>query len=231
MPGLVFPLFFTAVNAAALTRTQNLPGFPEVDSYLSFLLPATLIQGLMLSSTTAGNDLAIDIQDGFFDRLLASPVNRVALLLGRLGGAAVYGAVLTVVFTAILYLFGATIQAGVPGLLVLMFSSALLSTGIGAFSMAIAFRKGSVEEVNGYFPIFFTLVFMSSAFFPPELAGGWFETVASVNPVSWLVNGTRHLVIFGWHWPGALQAIGVSSGIMVLGVASAVRGLKKRLKT
>ncbi len=229
IPGIVFPLFFAAVNTAALDRTRGLEGFPSVNSFLSFLLPATLIQGVMLSSTTAGNDVAIDLQNGFFDRLLASPVNRLSLLLGRLAGATAYAAVLAVVFQAILVVFGARIEAGIAGALVIVVMAALFGAGIGAFSMAIGFRTGSVEEVNGYFPIFFALVFVSSAFFPPELVGGWFARVADLNPVSWMINGARHQVIFGWDTVGALQAVGVAAGIAVVFVALAVLSLRSRL--
>ncbi len=231
IPGLAFPLFFAAVNTAALTRARDLPGFPVVDSYLSFLLPATLMQGVMLSSTTAGNDIAVDIQNGFFDRLVASPVPRLSLLLGRLSGQAVYGLVLGVVFSLLLVLFGAGVQAGVAGFVVLAITAGLFAIAIGAFSMAIGFRKGSVEEVNGYFPIFFTLVFMSSAFFPPQLAGGWFEAVASVNPVSWMINGLREQVIVGWDPVGAVGAIVTAAGVAAAFVGLAALSLRSRLRS
>ncbi|MEO1061693.1 MAG: ABC transporter permease [Actinomycetota bacterium] len=230
VPGLAFPLFFTAVNAAALDRARMLDGFPEVDSYLTFLLPATLMQGIMFSATTAGNDVALDIQNGFFDRLVSSPVPRLSLLLGRLAGIALYGFGLAIVFTALLVVFGATVEAGLLGVVVLAITSSLVAIAIGAFSMAIGFRKGSVEEVQGYFPIFFTLVFLSSAFFPPQLTGGWFETIAGLNPVSWMVNGLRALVITGWEWQGAALALGTAAGLAALLVAVAGLGLRARLR-
>lgn len=230
VPGLAFPLFFAAVNTAALDRSTGLPGFPEVDSFLTFLLPATLLQGVMLSATTAGNDVAIDLQDGFFDRLLASPIPRVALLLGRLAGAAVYSAILAVLFTTVLVAFGASVAAGPAGLAVIVLTAGLFGTGVGAFSMAVGFRTGSVERVNAFFPIFFTFVFLSSAFFPPQLAGGWFEVVARVNPFSWMINGLRHQVIVGWEWAGAVLAVGVAGCIAALMVGLAAMALRARLR-
>jgi ABC-2 type transport system permease protein len=230
VPGLIFPLFFAAVNTAALDRARFLPGFPEVDSFASFVLVGTLVQGVMLSSTTAGNDVAIDIQFGFFDRLVVSPVNRLALLLGRLAGAAVYGAVLAVIFTAFLMLFGASLSAGWGALLTLVLVGALFGTAIGALSMAIGFRTGSVEQVNGYFPIFFTFIFLSSAFFPPELTGGWFEFIADINPISWMINGARHQVIFGWDPVGAIQAVLVAAGIAAVCLVVASSALNQRLR-
>lgn len=228
-PGLVFPLFFAAVNSAALDRARNLPGFPEVDSYLSFLLAATLLQGVMFSSTSAGTDLALDIEQGFFDRLVVAPVHRLSLIAGRLAGAALYGFLMALVFCGVMVLFGASIQSGFAGLLVLAIVASLFSVAVGGFAVMIALRTGSVEQVNGFFPIFFTLVFLSSAFFPPELTGGWFETVAGLNPVSWIINGLRHLVIFGWDWPGALQAIGVTAGLAAVCVAASLAALRSRL--
>lgn len=230
VPGLVFPLFFTAVNAAALDRARMLDGFPQVDSYLTFLLPATLLQGIMFSATTAGNDVALDIQTGFFDRLVSSPVSRLSLLLGRLAGTALFGFALAVVFTVLLVGFGASVASGIAGVAVLAVTASLVAIGIGAFSMAIGFRKGSVEEVQGYFPIFFTLVFLSSAFFPPQLTGGWFETLAGLNPVSWMINGLRALVITGWEWQGALLALGTASGLAATLVGVAALSLRARLR-
>ena len=76
-PSIVFPLFFTALSSAAFDRTRSIPGFPDVSSFVAYLLAATVVQGVMFGSTSAGNDVAIDIESGFFDRMLLSPVARV----------------------------------------------------------------------------------------------------------------------------------------------------------
>ena len=97
IPSLVFPLFFVALGTAAFGRAIELPNFPEVDSFLDFALAGAIVQGVLFGSITSATALAIDIETGFFDRLLASPTSRVSILVSRLAGAMVYAAVQTVV--------------------------------------------------------------------------------------------------------------------------------------
>lgn len=230
-PSLVFPLFFAAVSAAALQRTTSLPGFPEVDSFLTFILPATVLQGVMFSATSAGNETAIDIENGFLDRLLAAPVARIPMFVGRLGGVMVLSFAQAIVFTLVFLAFGASFAAGPAGLAVLAIVGVLFGSAIGALSIAIALRTGSVEAVNGSFPIFFAAVFLSSAFFPPELSGGWFEIVANLNPITWMIDAVRELVITGWDVGAALTAIAVAAAMLVVFMAVALQALRVSLRS
>ena len=229
VPSIVFPLFFTALSSAAFDRTRSIPGFPEVSSFVAFLLGATIIQGVMFGSTSAGNDVALDIESGFFDRMLASPVARVALVAGRLAGTMVLAVVQAMAFFLILLPFGATMEAGVAGLAVTLAVAGLFGGAVGAFSLAVGLRTGSVEAVNGFFPIFFAIVFLSSAFFPPEISGGWFERLADANPLSYMVDGIRHLHIVGWDGSEALTAVGVAGGLFALFLAMALGALRSRV--
>ena len=230
-PSIIFPLFFTAVSAASFDRTTSLPGFPAVDSFLTFLIPATVLQGVMFGATSAGTEVAIDMENGFNDRLLAAPVARVPLFVGRLAGIAALALVQTAIFLAVLMAFGASFEAGLPGMLVLAAVGVLFASAVGAFSIVIALRTGSVEAVNGFFPIFFALVFLSSAFFPPSLTGGWFEAIANVNPISWMIDGTRDLVIQGWDGEAAITSIGVAAGLFVLFLVLALQAVRASVKS
>ena len=91
VPSLIFPLFFAALGTSSFSRAIALPGFPKVDSFLDFALAGTIVQGVLFGSTVGASALATDIQTGFFDRLLASPVARLSLLIGRLAGARLVG--------------------------------------------------------------------------------------------------------------------------------------------
>ncbi len=229
-PSIVFPLFFTALSAAAFDRTRDIPGFPDVSSFVAYLLAATIVQGVLFASTGAGNDVALDIESGFFDRMVASPVARVALVLGRLTGSMVLAVAQAIVFIAILIPFGATMDAGVGGLVVTLVVAALFGGAVGAFSLAVGLKTGSVEAVNGFFPILFAAVFLSSAFFPPEISGGWFETLANLNPLSYMIDGLRNLHISGWDSGDALMAFGVAIGMLALFVIAALAALRDRLR-
>jgi ABC-2 type transport system permease protein len=218
-----------AVNSAALGRTTSLPGFPEVDSFLQFLLPATLIQGVLFGGIVAGSDMALDVQDGFFERLVASPVSRVSILLGRLAGAAALGVAQAVFFVAVFMLFGAHVDGGLPAVLVLIVLAVLLATAVGAWAAGIGLRTGSQEAVQNSFPLVFILLFMSSAFFPTSLMKGWYEDVAENNPLTWMIDGARELVIDGFSWSAAAQTLAVAAVLLVLTVSFSTRALQRRL--
>lgn len=229
-PGLFFPLMIAAVNASAMSRTIALPGFPPVDSFLQFLLPGTLIQGVLFGGIIGGSDVALDIENGFFERLLASPVARSSILVGRLAGAAVLGGVQAIVFAAVFLAFGSPVAGGVGALVVLVVAGMLVALGVGGFASAVALRTGSQEAVQNSFPLIFVLLFISSAFFPTTLMSGWYQRAAELNPVTWLVNGMRQLVISGFEPRAAAEALGVALGIATLLVWFATTQFRRRLQ-
>lgn len=231
VPGVLFPLLIAAVNAASLNRTIDLPGFPPVDSFLQFLLPATVIQGVLFGGIVGGADVALDIQNGFFDRLLSSPVARPAILLGRLGGAVVLGAVQAVFFLAVFVVFGASIEGGLAAVAVLVVVAMILALAVGGFAAAVGLRTGSQEAVQNFFPLVFVMLFISSAFFPTTLMNGWFRWVAERNPLSWLIDSVRDLVIYGFNGSDALRAVGISAVLAAITVAMAAGQLRRRVRT
>lgn len=233
VPSLFFPLFFCALNAAAFDRiTSTQPAFAaQFDSFLDFLLPATVLQGVLFGSTQAGTEMANDIEIGFFDRLLASPVSRTSILVGRLAGGALLGAAQAVFFTAVLTAFGATVKGGFGAVAVMVVVSSLLAMGIGGFGVTLGIRTGSAEAVQGSFPLVFVLMFTSSAFFPRELMSGWYRTVATYNPISWILDGLRDLQTLGWSTEDALVAVGTAAALAAVSIAVALRALRHRLRT
>lgn len=216
-PSLFFPLFFAALSSAAFERSTRLPGFPPVDSFLDFLLVATVVQGVVFGSTGGGSSLAVDLQDGFFDRLVASPVPRWAILVGRLAGTAVQGALQAAFFIGVLTLFGASVEGGIPAVVAIVVLAGLLAVGMGGLSLALALRTGSRETVEAMFPIFFIIIFVSSAFFPRELMSGWFKAAATLNPLTWMIEAMRRLVIEEFSAADVATAFAV---VVVLGVGS-----------
>ncbi|MGI9601239.1 MAG: ABC transporter permease [Acidimicrobiales bacterium] len=229
LPGLVFPLMLAAVYSAQFQRALGLPGFPEVDSFLDFILPASILQAVAFGATAAGADMALDMENGFFDRLLTSPVSRPSILSARLAGSAVEAVVKFVIILAIFLLFGASVKSGVPGVLAILVVSVLLAMAIGGVSLVLALRTGSQEAVNASFPLVFSVLFVSSAFFPTDLMEGWYQTIAENNPVTWIIDPVRRLVIEGWDWSDALTAIGLTLALAVLTISWATLALRRRL--
>jgi len=230
IPGMVFPLLLVAVNSSAMSRVATLPGVvPPGTTFLMFLLPAAIIQGVMFGGISGGAELATDIQTGFFDRLISSPVSRPSILVGRLGGAMAFGAFQAVVFQLILWPFGGDVVGGIAGRLVLVVVAVVLSLGFGALAAGIAARTGQAEAVQGFFPLVFISLFLSSCFFPTELMSGWYQTVAEYNPISVMVDGMRYQVLEGFSWSEAAQSVGVAAIIAVLGLWFAAAGVRKRI--
>jgi ABC-2 type transport system permease protein len=229
IPSLVFPLFFAALGASSFARAINLPGFPPVNSFLDFALAGTIVQGILFGSLTGATALATDIENGFFDRLMASPTSRTSILLGRLAGAMAYGAIQTIFFVAVLLPFGLSIASGAPGVAVMVLGGVLTALAVGALMSAMAIRTGSSEAVQGSFPLLFIMLFFSSAFFPRETMSGVYARLADLNPVSHLIEGFRDLTIDGLTASAVARTLLISGGLAVLAMALALRSLKKRV--
>jgi ABC-2 type transport system permease protein len=229
IPSLVFPLFFAALGTSSFGRAVNLPGFPKVDNFLDFALAGTIIQGVLFGSVTGGAALATDIEQGFFDRLLATPTSRVSILVGRLAGAALFGAFQALVFILLLLPFGVSIRAGVPGFIVIVLCGGLTGMAIGGFTAAIALKTGSSEAVQGSFPLLFIGLFFSSAFFPRQTMQGAYKVIANINPISHLVEGIRGLVTDGFTARHVAAAMLIPLGIGAFSIGLAMRTLYSRL--
>jgi ABC-2 type transport system permease protein len=230
VPALIFPLIFMALSAAALDRSTQLPGFPPVDSFLQFLITTTILQGVLFGAVGAGTDMARDIEGGFFERLMASPVARTSILVGRVTGSAFLGFFQAWLYFGVATLFGLDVAGGLPAMLMVSIVAAVLAAGIGAVSIAFGLKTGSSEAVQGSFPLLFTLLFFSSAFFPRNLLSGWFETVATANPLSHLIEGIRAQVIFGIEWSEYFKALGIALAILLVGVIASSFALRGRIK-
>jgi ABC-2 type transport system permease protein len=231
LPGLLFPMFIAAVNTSTMGRAVDfLPGFENVDSLLAFLLPASITQSVLFGGLTAGSDTATDIQTGFFDRLLASPVARPSIRVGRLMGASGTGGMQAIIFIIVYGIFGVRIAGGVPGAISLVIYAMVLALVIGGFAAMLALRTGSAEAVQNVFPVTFIALFISSAFFPTEAMTGIYRSVATRNPITLMVDGMRAQVIVGFDLGEALTSIVIASVLAVVAVYTASRALRSRLR-
>jgi ABC-2 type transport system permease protein len=229
-PVVFFPAMLLAVNASGLRAATRLPGFPT-SSYVSFAIAVAFIQGGMFSLINTGTNLAEDIESGFFNRLALTPMRRVALIAGLLVGVAALGALQSAVYIAIGVLAGAHVAAGGWGVLVLIALGSLAATGFGALGCVAALRTGSGEVVQGLFPLFFVFIFLSSSNLPRNLLRtGWFHTVATWNPISYLIEGFRSLYIVGWDTAALTRGFAVAVGLLVIGLALIELTMRGRLQ-
>lgn len=229
VPAIVFPMFLLAVNAGGLKDATNLPGFPT-DSYLTFILAVPFIQGALFSVMNSGTDLARDIETGFLNRLALTPLRGAALLSGLLAGALVLGVVQAVAYLSVGLIAGAELAAGAAGALVLLVLSVTITVAFGTIGLFVALRFGSGEAVQGLFPVFFVFLFLSAMTLPLDLlTTDWFHTIASINPVTYLLEAIRSLLIEGWEPEKLAVGFGIAAVIGTIGMTAASSALKTRL--
>jgi ABC-2 type transport system permease protein len=230
IPAIIFPIMLLFVSAGGLQAAEELPGFPNV-SYFDFALAVTFMQGAIFATGGAGTDLATDIDTGFLNRLALTPMSGAALVLGQLGGAIVLGIFQATCYLAAGFLGGATIASGVGGVLVLYVLVILMAIGFGGLGVAAALRTGNGEAVQGLFPVLFVLLFLSTINLPLDLIPiTWFRWVATGNPITYLVDAIRSLIITGWDGPALAIGFAVALGIAVLGILLSAAALRGRLQ-
>lgn len=229
-PLVVFPSLFLAVNVGGLHRATALPGFPPVHGFLDFQLAAALTQSLLLGGISQGIAAALEIEGGFFDRLAAAPIPRIAIVIGRLGAAALIAVGQVVFFLALGLVFGAHIEGGVAGVLIVLAIGVVAGVGFAALGIALALRAGSAATLQGIFPLIFVILFLSSAFFPRTLLESPIDTVARYNPLSYIAGGMRTPIIDSVQAGPVLEGLAAGAGIAVVAILLAVVALRGKLR-
>jgi ABC-2 type transport system permease protein len=229
VPSLVFPLMLLSINSSGLESATNLPGFPT-DSYFQFALAIPFVQGALFSANSAGTNVANDIESGFLNRLALTPLRRLALMVGQLAGILALGLIQAVTFVLVGVVFGDGIAAGVDGAVVIVALSLVISLAFGCIGAFVALRSGSGEAVQGVFPLFFAALFLSSMSLPRNLIEtDWFRTVATWNPVSYMLEAIRSLVIEGWDGEALALGFACAGGVALIAMAAASAALRTRL--
>lgn len=230
IPPLIFPVALLLMNSGGLRASTQLPGFPT-DSFFAFALAVPFIQGALFSTMNAGTDLARDIQTGFFSRLSLTPVRGSALLAGQITGIVVLGIVQAVFYISVGLLLGVRFESGPAGIALLLVYAALVAVGFGALGSFLALRSGSGEAIQGLFPALFVFLFISSMNTPRELiAVPWFRFLASINPVSYLIECVRSLIITGWDVRALALGFSIAFALAVVAIIAASWALTRRME-
>jgi len=226
---LIFPMMLLAVNSGGLKSETRLPGFPT-HSFVAFALAVPFIQGALFATMNTGTDLARDIQTGFLNRLSLTPMRSVALLAGHLGGSVTLGVLQACFYLAVGLIVGVRPAAGVGGVAVLLLFAALIALAFGAVGTFAALKTGSGEAIQSLFPLFFVFLFISSMNIPRNLIGvTWFRDAATANPVSYLLECVRSLIITGWDGEALALGFGIAGTVAIVALALSARALPRRL--
>ena len=193
------PLFFLAVSTGAIASFSE-RGF-GVDNYLAFQLPVAVLQAVAGSSSASGIAIVLDMERGYFDKLLLTPASRWSLIIGRVAADAVRAVFFASIMLIVALIAGSGMGSGVVGVVVILIMAGLFGGAYSGIGIFIAMRTGNAQAAQAGFLLFFPLLFMAPAFAPLEVFDEWLKWIATVNPVTYIMEGMRQLVIPDYGWP------------------------------
>jgi ABC-2 type transport system permease protein len=228
LPPVAISLFFLVIYQSTLGRASDfIPGISG--SYLGFILPLSIVSSALSGAGIAAQNLVRDLERGYFDKLVLTPISRAALLLGPiLAGSVILGfqAAIVVVVALLLGLHSAT---GVLGLLVVIGLAVLLGTGFAGFTVSAALGSGSAAATQGASFIFFPLTFLAPTFVPIDLLSGWLKVAAQLNPITYVLEAMRAILNIGWD--GAAIWKGVLACLILAAITYALAATALRVRT
>lgn len=227
IPAFIVPVFFFAVNVGALQDFAQQSG--AVVDFKAFQLPVAII--FAVTGISRASALVTDIQSGYFDRLLLTPIRRPMLLLGLMAADIVSIVMLTIPVLILGLLLGVSFQTGILGMVVFIMYGAFWGLAFAGFPYAIALKTGNPAAVNSSFILFLPFAFLTTSFLPKEALTGWLSTVATYNPVTYVLEGLRSLISDGWEWDVLARGMALTLALMAFsfGLASlAMRGRVRR---
>jgi ABC-2 type transport system permease protein len=222
--GFLPAVFFYIVNLGALGNVATRGGL----DYKDFLLPMAI--AFAVTGVSRAPSLVTDIQSGYFDRLCLTPVRRPALLLGLMAADVVVIILLTIPVLALGFAVGAHFAAGPVGVLVFVLLAALWGLVFTGFPYAVALKTGSPAAVNATFVVFFPFAFLTDAIIPKQALTSWFSTVATYNPVTYLLGAQRSVIIGGWQARPLLEGFAALAGLGLVSITLALLALRGRIK-
>jgi ABC-2 type transport system permease protein len=216
IPTLFIPLFFLAVNIGQVEKTfPSSTPFLHGQGYAAFQIPVSLL--FAVSTVTSGMALVTEIENGYFDKLLVAPIRRSSIILGRLAADLVRGLMLSVLVLFAGFAFGVHVEAGVLGAVVLVILAALWGVAYAGIGLLIALLTRNVQATQSSFILFFPLLFLTPNFVPFDRLSPFMEALARANPVSYVIEGLRSLVLQGWDLDklGVCLAVIVATGLLL----------------
>lgn len=226
IPAVIIPVFFFAVNVGSL---QNVAAAIGSFDYLAFQLPVAVI--FAVTGVSRASALVTDIASGYFERLLLTPVNRLALLVGLMAADFVLVVVLCLPVLVLGAVLGVSFVTGPAGIVVFVLLSAVWGVAFTGFPYAIALRTGNPGAVAASFVLFFPFAFLTTAYMPKEALSGWLATIADFNPVTYVLAGLRSLVSGGWDTSALSGALIATVIVATISIGLALAALQRRVRT
>ena len=225
-PTLFIPIFFLVVNVGQAGKIfpAGATGFLEGQNYAAFQVPSALL--LAASFGTAAQYLVEDIEGGYFDKLRAAPVSRSAIVLGRLTAEAVKGVAISALIVLLSLPFGISVASGILGFVLLLVLTAAWSVVFSGFLQLIALKSRSAAATQSGSLIFFPLLFLTPNFVPRDLLTRPMEIAATFNPVTYIMEALRSLILEDLAWGTIGRGFGVVAVATVLMLTLNVRAIR-----
>ena len=218
IPTVFIPLFFLVVNVGQAARIFPSGGTPFLggQNYAAFQLPSAIL--LAASFGSAALYLVEDVEGGYFDKLRASPVSRTAIVLHRLFAEGTKTGVITVLIVLVALPFGISVASGVLGFLLLVVLAAAWAMVFSGFMQLIALKSRSAAATQSGSLIFFPLLFLTPNFVPRPLLTRPMEVAATYNPVTYIMEAMRSLILDSSNWQriGRGYAVGAVAGLAMV---------------
>ena len=210
------PILFLLLFTQLFARFASIPGFPA-ESYLAFATPGILLQNAFSSALQSGSSIVDDVESGYLQKMLVTPVSRSAILLGRLTSDAFRVTIQSLIIFGLAYLMGASAVTGIVGILLILATIAFFGLAWSGISLAIGLRTKNAESVFGIGAFLtFPLLFMSTALTPLSFMPEWIQIVSNLNPISYTVNAVRALMLNGFEWSTILSAYAIIGLIAIV---------------
>ncbi len=230
IPGLLISVFFLLVYQSTLGGASNfLPGLAG-KSYLGFILPLSVVSAALSGAGGAGQAIVRDIASGYFDKLMLTPISRVALLLGSILTGAVILGMQAALVTGVGILMGLRPETGFLGVLAIIGIALLLGTGFASFTVAVGLRSGNPAATQAASFLFFPLSFLTATFVPLALLSGWIKVAAQINPITYILEAMRAILNDGWQGDVILRGVLACVVLGIVTFAFAMSSLRARTR-
>jgi len=228
---LLQPIIFLLLFTQLFSKFSSIPSFSSstgTASYTEFAIAGILLQNAFSSALQSGTSVVDDINSGYLQKMLVTPVSRSAILLGRLVTDAFRVLIQSGIILVLALALGVTFATGPIVIVLMLFTIAFFGLAWSGISLAIGLKTRSSETVfaiGGF--LTFPLLFMSTALTPKILMPDWISNVSNFNPISYTVDAARALMITGYDWGTVLKAFGVIGLIAVVTLGATLYQFRK----
>jgi len=226
LTNIFIPMFFFAVTVGAIGSVAGVAF--GVDNFLGFQMPVAVLQAVAGVAGSAGLGTVTDIERGYFDKQLLTPAPRLSLVFGRICADGVRAMALTAIIVVTGLIFGSGMETGIAGVFLIIIMGGAFGLAYAGIGMSIALRTGSPQAAQAGFLLFFPLLFLSPAFAPKEVFAPWLEFLATINPITYILQGMRDLVLEGWDLRSLLGALASIAGFATVTLTLTLAALRSR---